>query len=102
MFLSILSFTFNAIIGFVEFVVGLRLALKIVGASTQAPFVAWVYRNSDAFITPFKGVFPNFKLAFIEIEPATILSFIVYGVVGLLINQVLTHTKQNSKKESGR
>lgn len=99
MFLTILSFTFNAILGFIEFVVGLRMALKIIGASTAAPFVQWAYAASDAFIAPFKGAFPNLKLAFIEIEPATILAFIVYAVISLLLNQVFSYTRKHTEKK---
>lgn len=99
MFLTILSFTFNAILGFIEFVVGLRMALKVIGASTAAPFVRWVYNTSNAFIAPFKGVFPDLKLAFIEIEPATILAFIVYAIISLLINQILSYTRKHTEKK---
>lgn len=102
MFLIILSFILNTLIGFLEFVIGIRLALKIIGAAELAPFVAWIYRASEAFIIPFKGVFPDVRLGFITIEPAAILAFIVYGLAGFLLNQVINYSRSHSKKETAK
>jgi YggT family protein len=46
-----------AIGGFIVAVIGLRFALRLLGANPASPFVNWVYGWSTPFVTPFAGMF---------------------------------------------
>ena len=40
------------------FILALGFFLRLVGASPEAPFVEWAYRNTDRAMQPFRGMFP--------------------------------------------
>jgi YggT family protein len=46
-----------AIGGFIEFIVGLRLLFRLIGANPGSAFVDWVYDWSTPFVAPFAGIF---------------------------------------------
>jgi len=98
-YLTIASFLINAVIGFMEFTIGLRIALKMIAANTRAPFVAWVYRVSEPFIEPFKDIFPTVGLGPSVVEPAALTAFIVYGIACFIINWVITRTQEHLKEK---
>jgi uncharacterized protein YggT (Ycf19 family) len=39
-------------------ILALGFFLRLVGASPEAPFVEWAYRNTDRAMQPFRGMFP--------------------------------------------
>ena len=43
----------------VELILGLGFVLKTFAASTQAPFVRWLFSIAEAFAAPFNGIFHN-------------------------------------------
>lgn len=98
-YITIASFLINAVIGFMEFTIGLRIALKMIAANTRAPFVVWAYRASEPFITPFKGIFPSLSLGPSVVEPAALTAFIVYGIACFIINWIFTHTQKHLKEK---
>ena len=84
----------NIVIGAIEFIIALRIILKILGAGL-APFVLWVYQTSQPLLAPFEGMFPTTKPS--GITPGSILEFsalfalLVYGFIGYLISQALAY-----------
>lgn len=46
-----------AIGGFIEALIGLRIALRLLGADPSNAFVAWIYNWSTPFVAPFSGIF---------------------------------------------
>lgn len=98
-YLTIASFLINALIGFMEFTIGLRILLKMIAASTKAPFVAWAYRVSEPFIEPFRGIFPTVGLGPSIVEPHALTAFIVYAIAAFIINWIFTKAQEHLKKE---
>ncbi len=73
---------------FVEAMIGLRILLKLFGASTAAPFVRWVYATSHPLLAPFEGMFPSPHLTggFI-IEISALFAFLAYAFVEYLVEE---------------
>lgn len=87
------------VIGLVEVTIGMRVLLKLLGASTAAPFVAWVYQISQPLLKPFEGMFPSERLTggFV-IEFSALFALLIYGVLGYLIEEVILHFRRSSSK----
>ncbi|MDE1925535.1 MAG: YggT family protein [Patescibacteria group bacterium] len=80
------------IVGIIEFMLGVRVVLELFGASTAAPFVAWVYSVTWGLIGPFAGTFPNLSLGGVSvIDVVAVLAMIVYAVIGWLIIQIVSY-----------
>jgi hypothetical protein len=90
----VLSLT-DVIISLVELLIGLRVVLKLFGASTRAPFVSWVYETTQPLLTPFIGMFPSPKLdGVFLIEFSALFALIVYGLAGYLISNIISSISQ--------
>lgn len=80
----------NFIIGIVVLFLVLRLVLRLFGASSAAPFVAWVYAMSGSLLEPFRGIFPN-----VSIQPGFVLEFptlfaiLAYSFFGWLLISII-------------
>ena len=72
-------------LGVLEVLLGFRFILKMMGANQSGGFVQFIYRFSNIFVYPFEGIFRRAVTQGIEtssvIEPATIVAFIVYGIL---------------------
>ncbi|HKB88756.1 MAG TPA: YggT family protein [Patescibacteria group bacterium] len=82
------------LIGFVTDVVvsllGLRIILKLLGASTVAPFVTWIYDTTKPLLAPFQGMFPSPDIApRLTLEFSAIFAIVTYSFVGYLITDVV-------------
>jgi len=61
-------------------------SLRLFGASTDAPFTRWVYRNVDRIMEPFRGIFPSQPLSERSVLDTSLLfAMIVYGIVALFL-----------------
>ena len=73
--------------------VGGRFLLLLVGANRESEIVDWVLSRSEFWVEPFFGVFDLANEAVERaggvFEPASLIAFIVYFVVGALILRVL-------------
>jgi uncharacterized membrane protein YdbT with pleckstrin-like domain len=73
------------ILGVLEVLFGFRLVFKLLGANPQSLFVSFVYTVSQAFLSPFVGIFRSTATKGIEaqsvLEPTTIIAMIVYAVI---------------------
>ena len=82
----------NIIIGFIEFMIGLRILLKLIGANTVAPFVKWVYETSQPLLGPFQGMLPSATVpgtpGRFTIELSALFAFLVYAFLAYLIGEV--------------
>lgn len=69
--------------GVLEILLGFRLVLKLLGASTISGFVRMIYGLTGIFILPFEGIFRRAVTEGIEtaavLEPSTIVAMIVYA-----------------------
>lgn len=86
----------NIFIGFAETAIALRILLKLMGASTAAPFVRWVYDMSQPLISPFIGMFPSPTLSGpFTIEFSAIFALFVYMFVGYLLQEAIWYLNRN-------
>ncbi len=71
--------------GFLEALIGLRVALKLIAANPNNPFASLIYAFTDLFLWPFRGLTmtPSFNGMVLEI-PA-IIAIAVYALVGWLL-----------------
>ncbi len=85
-----INYLINIIIGIAQFFLGIRVILKLFGASSTAPFVQWVYNTSQSLLYPFEGIFPTTTLdgRFI-IEFSALFALIIYTLIGYFLSQLL-------------
>jgi|SRR3989338_3477578 len=78
------------IFGFIEIILGMRVILKLLGASSQAPFSRWIYETSQPLLSPFQGMFPQSVLSggFV-VEPSTLFAILMYGLISYGISQLI-------------
>lgn len=69
----------------------LGFALRLLGASTDAEFTRWVYRNVDRIMEPFRGMFPSHAVTEESILDSSLLfAMIVYAIVGIALHALVT------------
>ena len=85
----IISALTSFIISFIEVLLGLRIFLKFFAASTNAPFVSWIYENTNPLLTPFLNAFPSPKASGFVLEFSSIFALMVYGLIGYLLSQLI-------------
>lgn len=73
--------------GILEILLVFRLIFKLTGASISSAFVGLIYGITGIFILPFQGIFRQATTTGIEttaiLEPATLVSIVVYGVLAV-------------------
>ena len=80
----------DIIIGIIEFLLAIRILLKLLGASANAPFVRWVYETTKPLLSPFEGMFPTSALPVgIVLEMSTLIAVIVYAFLGFLLESII-------------
>ncbi len=64
--------------------------LQLFGASTDAEFTRWVYRNVDRVMEPFRGMFPNKEVAEHSVLDTSLLfAMVVYGIIGIALHALV-------------
>ncbi len=64
--------------------------LRLFGASTDAEFTRWVYRNVDRIMEPFRGMFPSQALSDQSVLDVSLLfAMIVYAIVGIALHALV-------------
>ena len=65
--------------------------LRLFGASTDAAFTEWVYRNVDRIMEPFRGMFPTRALNDRSVVDFSLLfAMIVYGIAAVALNALVS------------
>ncbi len=94
---KLIGFVTDIIVG----ILGLRIILKLLGASTVAPFVTWVYETTKPLLTPFQGMFPSSDLApRFTLEFSSLFALIAYSFIGYVLSSLVDTVdfKEGSKK----
>ncbi len=95
--LSIISTLSDIFFAFVEGIIGLRIILKFLDASTSAAFVQWVYQTSKPLLVPFEGMFPSATTnGRFVLEISSLFALLAYGFVGYLIQEGLDKLKEEA------
>jgi len=62
----------------------LAFLLRLFGASTDASFTRWIYRSADAFMAPFRGIFPTKQINDVSVfDPSLLFGSICYTIAAL-------------------
>ncbi|HXK52772.1 YggT family protein [Candidatus Nomurabacteria bacterium] len=74
----------------VGFLLGFRIILKFLGASTAAPFVKWLYEFTSGMLAPFNGIFPSPMLGRTSVvDISAFFAMIVYLLLGYFIGELV-------------
>lgn len=85
----------DIILNLVEFLLMTRIVLKLFGARTVAPFVAWVYETTNPLLAPFEGMFPTSSLGDgFTLEISALFAVLFYGFLGFLLQLTITSLSQ--------
>ncbi|MGI9598503.1 MAG: hypothetical protein ACR2QK_20220 [Acidimicrobiales bacterium] len=80
----------------VEVVLMVGFVLLLVGANPSAGFTRWAYRNLEAAMEPFRGIFAPIELGVAGndvpavFDTSILFAMIVYGVVAIGLNAVIS------------
>jgi len=89
----------NTIIGIVEFLISLRILLKLLGARTAAPFVTWVYETTRPLLVPFEGMFPSSTISTgFVLEISALFALIIYAFAGVLLESAIRQLSESPHK----
>ena len=69
----------------VEALIGLRVLLKLVAANPNNAFTSFIYRFSDIFVLPFKGLTITPSAAGIVLDINSIIAMFVYALLGWFV-----------------
>ena len=97
---QILSIFIHLVTSLIEGLLGIRFILKLFGASTKAPFVTWVYKNTEPLLNPFQGMFPSPALSGFAIEFSTLVALVVYAIIGYIAVQALVDLSRVNRATS--
>ena len=80
----------NFLISIIEFLLGVRFFLKLIGAGPASGFVKCVYENSQTFLEPFNDIFSDLVISNrFTLEFNTLIAILIYGLIAYLIILVL-------------
>ena len=91
------------IVSLVEVLLSLRFIARLFGASSRAPFIAWLYENTEPLLAPFQYVFPSpsvkgqFVLEFTTLFASFVYSFAAYLILEVM-NMFGTFERETRKK----
>jgi len=94
--MRILSTLAGLFFTFLLFMTGARFVLLLLNANKDNDIVHWILSRSDFWVKPFVNVFHLANKAVTDtggvFEPASLIAFIVYAIVGSLILAILNGT----------
>ncbi len=62
--------------------IAIRFVLKMLAASQQAEFVAFIYGVSAPLVAPFRGIFPDTAQGFNVFEASSLVAIAIYLLIG--------------------
>jgi uncharacterized protein YggT (Ycf19 family) len=72
-------------------ILALGFVLRLFGASTDADFTDWVYRNVDRIMEPFRGMFPSKPLNDRSVIDFSLLfAVIIYGIAAVALHALVS------------
>jgi uncharacterized protein YggT (Ycf19 family) len=70
------------VVALIVTLIAIRFVLKMLGASLQAEFVAFMYGVTAPLVAPFKGIFPDTAQGFNIFEASALVAIAVYLLLG--------------------
>ena len=68
--------------GVVDALLVIRFAFELLGASTQASFVTFIYDLTQVFVAPFHGIFNTTASGRYVFEPESLVAIAIYSLIG--------------------
>lgn len=87
------------ILGFIELMLGFRIALKALGANPESGFASFVYSLTSPLAAPFQGIFRTSVSNASVFEWSTLVAALVYAIVAYGIVYFIQLMKPVSSKE---
>lgn len=75
--------------GLLEGLIGLRVALRMLAANPGSPFVGFIYRVTDVFLWPFRGLADSPNVEGYVLEVSSVIAMVVYLVSTWLFVELL-------------
>jgi hypothetical protein len=88
-------FTFKAtelvwlLFGFLEVLLGLRFALKLIAANPASPIAALIYGITDLFLFPFSGLTVTPSAGGMVLEIPTLFAMLIYALIGWAFERLI-------------
>jgi len=70
------------VVAVIATLIAIRFVLKMLGASQQAEFVAFVYGVTAPLVAPFRGIFPDSAQGFNVFEASSLVAIAIYLLIG--------------------
>jgi hypothetical protein len=78
----------------------LTFLLRLFGASTDASFTRWVYRNADVAMQPFRGIFPTRELSEVSVLDISVLvGALAYVLLALAVDALLAWLTERLERQ---
>lgn len=88
------------ILGVIEILLTIRIALKMLGANVNSPFVSLIYIITDPLALPFSGIFrADISREGAILEWSTLVALAIYALIAFAIIQLLQLVKPTSPQE---
>lgn len=75
--------------GIIEAVLAIRFILRLLGANEGAPFAAFIYQVSDAFLLPFMGLFATPRSGGSALDLNALVGIVVYMLIAWLFAKIV-------------
>jgi hypothetical protein len=88
-------FTFKAtqlvwlLFGFLEVMIALRIALKMIGANSDSPIVALIYGFTYLFLFPFEGMTATPASGGMVLELSSLFAMVIYALIAWAIERTV-------------
>jgi uncharacterized protein YggT (Ycf19 family) len=70
------------VVGLVDILLGIRFVLKLLGGSSQAGFVRFMYDITQPLVAPFHGIFNTTVQGTSILEPESLVAIGIYSLIG--------------------
>lgn len=88
----------NFIFGIIVLFLGLRIILRLFGASSEAPIVSWIFNISQSLISPFAGMFEDLQLGNGSLDISALVALVFYVIIfSIIISFIKSITSTRSE-----
>ncbi|HET7089046.1 MAG TPA: YggT family protein [Anaerolineae bacterium] len=77
------------LVGVLEVLIALRIGLKLIAATPDNPFAAFIYNLTNIFVFPFAGLTPTPAVGSGVLELHSIIAMVVYALAGWAIARLV-------------
>jgi YGGT family len=86
------------IVGFVDILLAIRFLLKLLGGSTVAGFVTFMYNITQPLVAPFHGIFNTTVQGRSILEPESLVAIAIYSLIGWGIVSLIHMMTRNASR----